>query len=106
MSQRIQDADFDVSSSTLEVLAAWAFMQDTPHAIDSDQSSVYHAGALDSLRKYVRLLGNSLPKKDARAREGSVNTYLNFESQDYCEGQPLIPADEAAAVLRSIGTRK
>jgi hypothetical protein len=57
------------------------------------------------MRKYVRLLGNSLFRKNSNVLLESAKTYRTFAEQQYCEGQPLIPKQEQDQVLAIPGLR-
>jgi hypothetical protein len=67
---------------------------------------MYHAQAVEKLRKYVQLLGESLSRKDSIVLSQNVKTYGNFAEQKYCEPQPLIPREEQNQVLTSLATRR
>lgn len=102
MSSRMQDPDFQVSVGILEWLATAALRLETPDAFERAAPEDYHAQAVEELRKYVRLLGVSLSKKQPAVVRESVATYRRFAEQNYCEQQPLIPQSEEHQVLSSL----
>jgi hypothetical protein len=94
MASRIQEHDFQVSTGVLEWLASSELRMEIPDAFQSGTPAAYHDQAVEKLRKYVRLLGNSLPKKDSNVLPESAKTYRAFAEQKYCEGQSLISTEE------------
>lgn len=102
MTSRMQEPDFQVSTSVLEWLASSELRMEVPDAFQGGTAATYHAQAVEKLRKYVRLLGNSLPKKNSNALTESAKTYRTFAGQKYCERQSLIPAEEQNHVLAAI----
>jgi len=104
MTHRIQDADVQVSTAVLESLAIWDLKINTD-AFQNARPAIFHSTALDDLRKYVRLLGSSLPAKNRDVRLESIKSYRTYAEQEYCEGQPLIPTEERNQVLASVGIR-
>ena len=105
MAARMQEADFEVSTGVLEWLASTELRIEVPDAFQSRTPAMYHAQAVEKLRKYVQLLGESLSRKDSIVLSQSVKTYRNFAEQKYCEPQPLIPREEQNQVLTSLATR-
>jgi hypothetical protein len=105
MAARMQEADFEVSTGVLEWLASTELRVEVPDAFQSRTPAMYHAQAIEKLRKYVQLLGESLSRKDSIVVSQSVKTYRNFAEQKYCEPQPLIPREEQNQVLTSLATR-
>jgi hypothetical protein len=103
MTNRIQDPDFQVSSTVLESLAIWELRIDSPDAFQSTAPQTYHDAAIDKLRKYVRLLGSSLPKKRSNVLLESARTYRDFADQEDCERHPLIRSEERNRVLTAVG---
>ena len=75
-----------------------------PDAFQSGTPATYHAQAVEKLRKYVRLLGDSLSRKDSTVLSESGKTYRRFAEQKYCE-PPLIPTEEENQVLTGFGTK-
>ena len=67
---------------------------------------VYHAEAVEELRKYVRLLGSSLAKKDSNVLVESAKTYRTLAEEKYCEQQPLIPVEELTDALAAAGVQR
>ena len=104
MTNRIQDPDVTVSPGVLESLAIWDLRIDSPDAFETDQPANYHALAVEKLRKYVRLLGASLSRKNSEVLTESSNTYRAFAEQKYCEEQSLIPQEEQNQVLAALAT--
>ena len=98
----MQDPDFQVSTGTIEWLAILDLRLQAPDAFEDGAAATYHPLSLESLRKYVRLLGSSLSIKDEAVLPESVKTYRYFAGQEYCEGEPLIPTEEQNQVLRNI----
>jgi hypothetical protein len=105
MAARMQEPDFEISTGVLEWLASSELRMEVPDAFQSGMPATYHALAVDKLRKYVRLLGDSLSQKDSTVLSESEKTYRTFAEQQYCEPQWLIPREEQNRVLTSIGTR-
>lgn len=105
MTNRIQDPDIEVSPTVLESLAVWDLGIDSPDAFQSGSPVNYHATAIERLRRYVRLLGNSLGKKNSGVRPESAKTYRGFAEQNYCEEQPLISKEERIQILAAAAIR-
>ena len=103
MTDRMQGPDFEVSNAILEAFTIGALKVDSPNAFETNSPGDYHAQAVEKLRQYVRLLGNSLAKKNADVLLESVKTYRSFARNDYCEGSPLIPKSEQDAILTTAG---
>src|SRR5882724_11096359 len=61
--------------------------------------------AVETLRKYLRLLGSSLSRKSSKTLPESAKTYRTFAGQEYCEGQALISKEEQDEVLAVPGLR-
>jgi hypothetical protein len=100
---RIQDADVAVSASVLYWLASSATKSEIPDAFQPGAApSVYYAEATEQLRKYVRLLGSSLAKKNADALSESLQTYKRIAAQPSCSNGPLIPDVERNTVVQAI----
>jgi hypothetical protein len=106
MASRIQDRDVQVSTSTLETLASWDLRIESPDAFEGADPADYHAQAVEKLRKYVRLLGSILSRKNPEVLIDSAKTYRFFAEQEYCEEQPLISKEEQNQVLAAITTRQ
>lgn len=94
VASRMQDRDFQVSNEVLEWLARSELSVEMPDAFQSGEPATYHAQAVEKLRKYVRLLGSSLSKKDSTVLAEGIKTYRFFAEQRYCEDQSLIPGEE------------
>lgn len=103
MSARMQAPDFQVSTIVLEWLASSELRMEVPDAFEGGAPALYRSQAVEKLRKYVRLLGSSLPKKNASVLAESANTYRTFAEQKYCERQSLIPGKEQNNVLSALG---
>jgi len=99
MTLRVQEPDFKVSSDAVEWLASLELTIEVPDAFQEDKPATYHAQAVEKLRKYVRLLGNSLSKKDRAVVQESANTYRMFAERQYCETESLISKEERTRVL-------
>ncbi len=100
MKRRIQEPDFQVSTDILEWLANSELKMEVPDAFQSGTPATYHAQAVEKLRKYVRLLGNGLARKNSDVLTDSAKTYRTFAEQEYCEGQSMISKKEQNKVLR------
>jgi hypothetical protein len=98
MTDRIQDPDVEVSISILNWLASQDLRIESPDAFETDSPAIYHSQAVDKVRKFVRLLGSSLSKKNPDVRAEGAKTYSFFAEQKYCEGQPLITKEEQSAI--------
>jgi len=61
--------------------------------------------AVETLRKYLRLLGSSLSRKSFKTLPESAKTCRTFAGQEYCEGQALISKEEQDEVLAVPGLR-
>ena len=105
MAVRMQEPDFEISAGVIEWLARSELQMEVPDAFQSATPALYHAQAVEKLRKYVRLLGGSLSQKDSTERSVSVKTYRSFAEQKYCEPQSLIPREEQNQVLTGLGVR-
>jgi hypothetical protein len=103
MTARIQEPDFQASTFTLEWLASTHLKGASPDAFESTFPATYHAQAVDEVRRFVRLLGSSLPRKNSDVLQESAKTYSNFAQQNYCDGQPLISEEEQKQVLVAAG---
>ena len=101
MELRIQEPDFQVSTNILEWLASSELKMEVPDAFQSGAPATHHAQAVEKLRKYVRLLGNSLSRKNSDVLTDSAKTYRIFAEQEYCEGQSLIAKKERNQMLRN-----
>jgi hypothetical protein len=99
MTNRIQDPDVKASTMLVEWLAGQDLRLESPDAFETAQPANYHAQAVEKLRKYVRLIGGSLSKKNPDVFSESTKTYRTLALQEYCDGKPLIPKDERNAVL-------
>jgi hypothetical protein len=98
MTARMQERDFEASAGIIESLTRRDLLADFPDAPQSSPA-LYHAAALEKLRKYVRLLGSSLLRKSPDVAAESVKTYRFFAEQTYCESQPLISKAERDQAL-------
>ncbi|HEY2495975.1 MAG TPA: hypothetical protein VGK24_02800 [Candidatus Angelobacter sp.] len=105
MAARMQEPDFEVSTAVLEWLASSELRMEVPDAFQSGTPATYHAQAVEKLRKYVRLLGDSLSQKDSNVLSESEKTYRTFAKQQYCEPQSLISGKEQNQVLTRLRTR-
>jgi hypothetical protein len=94
MAARMQQPDFEVSTSILEWLASSELWMEVPDASQTGTPATYHAQAIEKLRKYTRLLGSSLFQKDPKVLSESRKTYRSFAEQKYCEPQSLISREE------------
>lgn len=103
MASRIQEPDFQVSYSVLQTLAIWDLRIESSDAFQTGPPVSYHIQAIDKLRKYVRLLGDSLSHKNRDVLAENAKTYSNFAEQYYCEPLPLIPISERDQVLTAVG---
>jgi hypothetical protein len=102
---RMQQPDFEVSTWVLEWLASSELRMEVPGAFQSGSPATYHAQAVEILRKYIRLVGISLPQKDSKVLPETIKTYRTFGEQKYCEPQSLIPRNERNQVLAGVGIR-
>jgi hypothetical protein len=105
MTSRMQEPDFEVHTDVLEWLAASQLRMDAPDAFQSVAPATYHAQAVETMRKYVRLLGSSLSKKNSNTLAESAETYRFFADQKYCEQQSLISTEEQNQAQASVGMR-
>jgi len=103
MTGRMQDPDVEVSTLVLKYLATLDLRLESPDAFQGAPPATYHAQAIEKLRKYVRLLGSSLAKKNSDVLPESAKTYRMSAEQKYCDEQPLIPEEEQAGVLAAAG---
>ena len=99
MESRMQDPDFQVSKEVIEWLAVSDLRLISPEAFKVGSLAQHHEQAVEVLRKYVRLLGSSLSRKDRTVLSESLKTYWAFAEQKYCEGETLVPTDERNQVL-------
>ncbi len=105
MTNRMQDPDFEVTTTTLEWLASWDLRIEWPDAFETSSPATYHSQAVEKVRELVRLAGSSLSKKKSDVLRESVKTYALFSGQEYCDGRPLIPKQERNQVLADTGMR-
>lgn len=105
MTSRIQEPDFKVSPSVLEWLASLELRIEVPDAFQGGMPANYRALAVEKLRKYVRLLGNSLSRKNSDVLPESAKAYRTFAEQKYCERESLISMEERSQVLAAIAHR-
>jgi hypothetical protein len=105
LTKRIQDPDVEVSTAILESLASWDLRLESPEAFESTAPASYHSQALEALRKYVRLLGDSLSGKHVDVMQESAKTYRILAEPEYCEKQSLIPKQERDGILAILGAR-
>lgn len=103
MASRMQESNFQVSTDVLEWLASSDLRAEVPEAFQSGAPAIYHAQAVEKLRKYVRLLGSSLSKKTPEVLPESVKTYGNFAERRDCEQQLLISTEEQNQIFAAIG---
>lgn len=101
MTDRMQEPDFQVSTIVLQWLAAWELSIESPDAFQTPTPETYHIGAVEKLRKYVRLLGSSLRNKNPDVLPESVKTYRSFAEQKYCD-EPLIQKEEWHQISRDV----
>jgi hypothetical protein len=104
MGLRMQQHDFEVSIGLLEWLAISELRMESPGAFEGGTPDTYHAEAIEKLTKYVRLLGDSLAKKEPAVRGESTKTYRYFAARQLC-GEPLIPQEERNQVLQHTDDR-
>jgi hypothetical protein len=100
METRMQEPDFEVSSEIVEWLAISDLRLTSSNAFQEGAPAEQHETALESLRKYVRLLGSSLSRKDQTVLLKSLKVYWSFAEQKYCERETLIPTDERNQVVQ------
>jgi hypothetical protein len=105
MTLRVQEPDFQVSTEVLEWLASSELRIEVPDAFQGGKPDTYHAQAVEKLRKYVRLLGNSLSKKDSAVVQESANTYRTLAERRYCEVGALVSKEERNRVLTTDRSR-
>ena len=106
MAARIQEPDFEVSTSTLEWLASADLRNNSPAAFEAGLPASYHEQAIQKLRKYVRLLGRSLSRKNSIVLKESEKTYSFFAKDNYCAEKPLISEKEQARLLPTVKSGK
>jgi hypothetical protein len=99
MTNRIQDPDFEVSTTTLAWLASSDLRIEWPAAFEVGSPGTYHSEAVEKMRKLVRLVGSSLSGKNSDVLRESAKTYALLAGQEYCDGRPLIPKQERNQVL-------
>jgi hypothetical protein len=102
MTIRIQEPDFQVSEWALAWLASAELRQDTPHAFENGEQESGHFLAVNMLRKYVRLLGTSLPAKNPSVLPVSVATYRHFAEATYCGQDSLLAPEEIRQALEGL----
>ena len=102
MTSRMQEPDFQVSDWVMQWLTSSDLKLEVPDAFQGGSPATYHALAVEKLRKYVRLLGSSLSKKNPTVLAENIKTYRKFADQRYCEEEPLIPEDELNGVLAGL----
>jgi hypothetical protein len=102
MAARIQEPDFAVSTGVLEWVASSELRMEVPDAFQTGPAETYHAQAIEKLRKYVRLLGSSLPQKQSNVVAESMKTYGTLAARQYCQPQSLIPGKEQKQVLAGL----
>ena len=78
---------------------------ESPDAFETGSPANYHLQAVETLRKYVRLLGSSLSRKNPKTLAESAKTYRTFAGQEYCEGRALISKEEQDEALAVPGLR-
>jgi hypothetical protein len=105
MSSRMQEADFEVSTTVVEWLASAELRMEMPDAFEIGTPATYHAQAVEKLRKYVRLAGEGLSQKDSESLAQSVKNYRTFAEQRYCEPHSLIPEKERKQVLTGVSLK-
>jgi hypothetical protein len=105
LTKRIQDPDVEVSTMILESLASWDLRIESPEAFEDASPASYHSQAVETLGKYIRLLGASLSRKDFDVVQESAKTYRVLADQEYCEERPLIPRHERDGVLAIVRMR-
>jgi hypothetical protein len=99
LTKRIQDSDFQVSPEILQWLAVTDLRMDLPTAFDSSDPTAYHSQAVEKMRKFVQLLGNSMRNKNSAVLPESRKTFLSMAEQSYCEENPLISREERQQML-------
>ena len=101
MESRLQDRDFQASKGIIELLAISNLKATVPGAFEVSSPADYHQQAIESLRKYVRLLGGSLSRKDKTVLLENLKTYRWYSEQTYCDGEKLISEEERNQVFES-----
>jgi hypothetical protein len=101
--ERFPQPDFQVSTSVVDWLTITDLRLENADAFENAPAIAYQEQALEKLRKYVRLLGGSLEKKNSSVVTESVKTYRYYAEQSYCKTDSLIPLDERTALLKRIG---
>lgn len=99
MTARMQDPDFQVTEGIIEWLAISDLKLHAPDAFQGGDPAAYHTQAIETLRKYVRLLGRSVSRKSDSALPESIKAYRGYAGQKYC-GESLIPSGERNAILK------
>jgi len=100
MTARMQDPDFQVGEGVVELLAFWDLQTEDPDIFQTtDDPEMSRSAALDKLRKYARLLGSSLEKKQSDVLGESVKSYQRVAERPVCEEGTLIAPEERRAVL-------
>lgn len=98
MSLRMQQPDFEASTWVLEWVAISELKMETPDAFVNNTPNSYHGLAVEKLRKYVRLLGDSLARKEPVVLGESRKTYRYFAERQFC-GEALVPTEERNRAL-------
>jgi hypothetical protein len=99
MTKRMQDPDFRVDRDFLQELVIRSLQLDSPGIFQSSEPAIYQSQALEKLREHVRLLGSSLPNKNADTIDKSLQAYRSLAELRQCDGHPLIPDEERELVL-------
>ena len=102
MTSRMQEPDFQATASVIEWLAISELRMEVPEAFRSDTPEINHAKAVETLRKYIQLLGGSLSRKDPGVLPESIKSYRTFAEQEYCEQQSLISKEEQKQTLAGL----
>jgi hypothetical protein len=102
LTARMQEPDFQASPQLVELLAIWDLHLELPDAFGPAPPSAYTSQAQDILRKYVRLLGSSLGKKQSDILAENAKTYRHFAQASFCSEDSLISPEERAQVLAGL----
>lgn len=88
MASEMQGPDFQVSTALIEWLASTDLRIETPDAFQNGTRAIYHDQAVAKLRKYVRLLGNSLSRKNSVVVQESAKSYAGLQNRIFVKGIP------------------
>ncbi len=107
MTSRMQEPDFQVTVEVLERLASAELRIEAPEAFQTNAPANYHGQAVEKLRKYVRLLGESLHSKNSDVLRKARRPSDTLRSKTTVKGTRLFQQTSRISCCRkSVSSRR